>query len=158
MNQISEQRQAMLDEKRARLRFLNSKGVIHTQEFKGGNLMDYGVREFMFDYNMDPQINDFDKYWRLKKVLKTQTWSVHWLIQINGKYFEAIQCMKYQAGQVVYFYPCDEKGKSRSNTAFDEIYGYMDLESACDIFANRYMFNRFAEGKLENVNLPFPVE
>ena len=40
----TEQRQEMLEEKLERLRVLNSRGVIHTQEIRGGNLLSYDMR------------------------------------------------------------------------------------------------------------------
>lgn len=154
-NQISEERLKQLKDKEDRLFFLRSQGFMKSTELKGGNILDNDRRSFMYDYNMEPEINHADKYWHLEKVLKTDTWATHWLIKMHDKYFICVQGLKYKIGPVVQFFNGDKKGKvvGYLHEPLAEYTSYVDMETACDLFAYDYIATRIEDGRFENLHI-----
>lgn len=110
--------------------------IIKATDVPGGNLTDAEF-DFMFNENLRPTINEDDHFWKLIKVLKTDTKSVPWHISINGEYYVAVWSNSGRyTNHATFFYPSDENGKytiSLSEAVY-QARNYLDMASACDEF------------------------
>lgn len=117
---------------------------------RNGNLTP-AQRNFMFNRNLEPEFSTEGKSWNFHKVLKTDTKVVPWLISIEGEYFAALSVPAgSRTSYRCCFYPASERGAYKINlkTKVAEVNMYVDLEAACDEFAE-IMYER----KLINAEL-----
>ena len=115
------------------------KRIIKNYEVPGGNLNAFQYQKVM-DINREPTFNKEEKTWNFHGVLKCNTKSTPWHISIEGEHFVAVQSPPGPRGAYqVTFYPSNEKGKYTIslNNIYERIIGYVDLEAACDEFAQR---------------------
>lgn len=118
---------------------------------RGGNL-NTAQRDFMYDRNLTPEFSTEGKSWNFHKVLNTDTGVVPWLISIEGEYYAALSVpagsrTSYRCG----FYPASEKGKYSigTNKRVAELNMYVDLEAACDEFAELMYMRKLEEAEID---------
>lgn len=108
---------------------------------------------YMIDRNRTPEFDASDKAWKFEKLLPTDTKVTPWLISINGEYFAALQVPPgSRTCHRVLFYNSDKKGKFKIDykEVVEELNMYVDMESACDKFAQIFYQNKIEDKVEEN--------
>lgn len=118
---------------------------IQTQESPTGNLDDYWLKK-VITRNREPKFNSEDKYYDLVKILKSNTLVVPWLIKIDGGYYVALYNFMDKINYCVTFFKSDSKGNYDILNPICIYLSYVDLESACDRFANEYIAMKINQG------------
>lgn len=108
--------------------------IIKSTQVKGGLLNDF-QREQVRNLNFNPTFNAEEKPWILKKIMKTETRVIPWHIVYDGQHYLAKQFFYQRIGEVVHIYEATSKGKIISKLPIFELNTYVDLEAACDRFA-----------------------
>ncbi len=108
--------------------------IIKSTQGKGGILNDT-QRELVREINFNPTFDRAEKPWTLKKVMKTETKVIPWHIIYDGQHYVAKQFFYQRLGEVVHFYNANSKGKVTEIRPVFELGTYVDLEAACDRFA-----------------------
>ena len=111
---------------------------IKATELKGGVGWDWEWKR-TWSRNMNPIFDKDSKYWDLIKVLKSTTKVVHWLIKMHHNYYVVSQHKLFQIGEVCSIFEANKKGQYDSLNPIVIYNRYLDLESACDRFAQEYM-------------------
>ena len=116
-----------------------------------GNLSGAQIN-YMRERNRNPEFDAAGKSWKFEKVLPTDTKVTPWLISINGEYFVALQVPSgSRTSHRVLFYRADKKGKFENtrHNVYQELNMYVDLEAACDKFAQMFYQEKVEENAQE---------
>jgi len=103
---------------------------------------------YMIDRNRNPEFDASDKAWKFEKLLPTDTKVTPWLISINGEYFVVLQVPPgSRTCHRALFFNSDKKGKFENSPykVVETLNMYVDLETACDKFAEIFYQNKIAE-------------
>jgi len=117
----------------------------------GGNLS-APQRNFMFNRNLEPEFSTEGKSWNFHKVMNTDTGVVPWLISIEGEYYAALSVPAgSRTSYRCCFYPATERGKYKISltTKVAEVNMYVDLEAACDEFAEIMYMRKLEEAEID---------
>lgn len=110
--------------------------IIKSNQLPAGYLFT-NQKNVVNNLNLNPTFDPKDKNWKLKKVLKTTTAVIPWLIEVNGEYFVAKQFFRQRADETVAIYSSTQKGKIENIKPVFEMEGYVDIETVVDIFAEK---------------------
>jgi hypothetical protein len=108
--------------------------IIKSTQVKGGVLNDFQY-ERVREINLNPAFDHSTKTWIFKKVMKTETRVIPWHIIYDEQNYIAKQFFYPRLGEVVHFHIADSKGKIIEKKSVFELNAYVDLEAACDRFA-----------------------
>lgn len=111
---------------------------IKSSEFNGGLVPDWEKKR-VYWRNTNPDFDKSVKYWDFIKILKSTTSVVPWLIKLHNKFFVVAQSTMYRLDEVCSIYESDKKGKYDNLNPIAIYRSYIDIESACDRFAQEYM-------------------
>ena len=118
--------------------------IIKSREIPGGYL--HGpYKKTVMSQNLNPTFAPKEKSWKLKKILKTDTNVVPWLIEYDSTFYVAKQYFKYRMGETIAFFSCNSKGKIENTTPLYEANGYVDLETAVDLFIENLSIEKLSE-------------
>lgn len=112
------------------------KRIITTADLPGRCLFKKDAIEVR-EINLNPDFISDEKEWEFIKVGSSETKVIPWIIKYEDIYYTALQYFRWRLYEVVEFYKSDKNGNITDNECVLELPGYVDLESACDLFITK---------------------
>lgn len=117
--------------------------IIKANEVKEGYLQGH-AKKVVANQNLNPSFEASEKPWKLKKVLKTDTKVIPWLIEYDGIFYVAKQYFRHRLGETVDVFLSTSKGKIETIKPVYNGKGYVDIETVVDLFVEQLLLEKFS--------------
>jgi hypothetical protein len=125
--------------------------IIKSNEVPGGYLQG-NFKKLVANQNLNPTFDPKEKSWKLKKVLKTDTGVVPWLIEYDSKFYVAKQYFRHRMGETVSVFESNTKGKIDTTKPVYDATGYVDIETVVDLFVEKLSEEKLLEEISQEIN------